>query len=169
MVGISKDFKRRIIKGYKTDPAWTKILVVLYGKSSEDAARLSFVLGEEVDDSGLDNTTILNNIPNSQEALDDSGLDNANVPNSPSQEASMTPTHAPTESRAIAVRIPRTKAPRDDRPHTRLPEASEAFRHRPHGPTEARAVAVRVPPKKPSASRPPGPTETRAVAVRVPL
>ena len=50
LVEMSEDFRSRIVKGYEVDPAWQKVLRVLYDEESrgEDAARLDFVLGEEV-------------------------------------------------------------------------------------------------------------------------
>ena len=50
LVEMSDDFKARVVKGYQKDPAWTKVLAILYSedKRERDAAKLSFVLGEEV-------------------------------------------------------------------------------------------------------------------------
>ena len=49
LVEMSEDFKSKIVKGYDIDPAWRKTLSVLYDEERrEDAAKLSFVLGEAV-------------------------------------------------------------------------------------------------------------------------
>ena len=50
LVEINNDFKRRIIKGYRSDPSWIKILLILNKEISydENAAKLSFVLEEIV-------------------------------------------------------------------------------------------------------------------------
>lgn len=50
LVEMSKSFQTRIVKGYQSDPSWTKTLDVLYAEDSraEDGAKLQFVLGEEI-------------------------------------------------------------------------------------------------------------------------
>ena len=50
LVEMDSTFKARIVKGYQEDPAWTKVLATLYKENDRgrDAAKLSFVLGEEV-------------------------------------------------------------------------------------------------------------------------
>ena len=50
LVEMDDDFKRRIVKGYRSDPSWTKVLLTLNKEASydEDAAKLPFVLGETV-------------------------------------------------------------------------------------------------------------------------
>lgn len=53
LVEMNDEFKMRIAKGYETDPSWTKVLATL-NKEGEyddaDAAKLPFILGEEVAD-----------------------------------------------------------------------------------------------------------------------
>ena len=117
LVEMSDDFKQRIVEGYDTDPAWTKVLAVLR-RGSEDGARLPFVWGEHV--------------RKASEATDETH-DIAQQPDLPPADTSNDP-HRPIE-RAVAVRVPLRKPSGD----------ASNDPHRPHRPTEARAVAVRVP------------------------
>ena len=164
LVEMSDDFKQRIVEGYDTDPAWTKVLAVLRKQDgSEDGARLPFVWGEHVP-KATDETH------DKQPDLPPAGIERAvavRVPlRKPSGDASNNPPrpHRPTE-RAVAVRVP-------------LRDVSGNVLNNPQRPIE-RAVAVRVPLREASGNdartpstaheRPHGPTEARAVAVRVPL
>ena len=122
LVGMSEDFKRRITEGYQADPSWTKILDVLYdNERSEDAARLSFVLGEDDDDTTVPHDTAPHDArprTPSHDSLSDRSDDDATAPYD-------APIEAQNDIPAVATV-----------PKPRLPEASES-----------RAVAVRVPSK----------------------
>ena len=151
LVGMSEDFKRRIVKGYQVDPSWKKVLAILYSNdSNEDVARLPFVLGEKVDITEANPT-----LPQATESPSPN-------PTSP-QPTNVRPLRKPSAgpvARAVAVRVPLRKPSANAhkpqsplRPHRPLKISTDDDNKSgtPIPANEQRAIAVRVPVKPPSA------------------
>ena len=112
LVGMSEDFKRRIVRDYQVDPSWKKVLGVLYSNDrNEDAASLSSILGEEID---IMEAQEVSEIPTSPQATEQRAIA-VRVPLRKPSANALRP-HSPlrphgavtdsTEQRAIAVRVP---------------------------------------------------------------